>query len=310
MKLVVTIPAFNEEKTIGKVIRNIPRDCCDEVEVLVIDDGSTDKTVERARENGADKIVTFKRNLGLATAFRKGIETALEMKADIIVNIDADGQYDPNEIPVIIQPILEGKADIVLGSRFLGNIEYMPIQKKLGNKLATKITSFLVGIPISDAQTGFRAFTKNAAMKIHVLSKYTYVQETIIQAVYKNLKILEVPCSFRKREGKSRLISNIFTYAIKAGLVIFKTYLDYKPLKVFLFLGGALFLVGLLFGARVLIDFLQTGGVHFLPSAILTAIFLIIGFQIVVLGLIAAMIGTNRRIMEDILYYQKKSRYK
>lgn len=307
MKIVVTIPAYNEEKTIASVIKEIPRDAAESVEVLVVDDGSTDNTVIESEKAGADKIVKFKKNRGLATAFRVCLDTALEMDADIIVNIDADGQYDGKEIPELIKPIVEKKADIVLGSRFKGWIEEMSASKKMGNKIATKVTSFLSHYPISDAQTGFRAFSREAALRLNVMSDYTYVQETIIQAVNKGLFIAEVPARFRKRAGKSRLIPSIFSYAHKAGITIIKTYVNYRPLRTFLYLGGFVLLVGLIAGLRVLLHYLRTGQViPYFPTTILTVVLIIVGFQIIMLGLVADLIGTNRKMEEEILYRMKK----
>ncbi len=305
----MTIPAYNEEKTLGKVIQEIPReiDQIVDVKIVVIDDGSIDSTRKVALETGANKVISFKKNRGLAQAFKKGLTVSLEMGCDIIVNIDADGQYDGAEIPELLKPILNSEADIVLGSRFKGWIESMSLQKKLGNSLATKVTSLLSGYKLSDAQTGFRAFSKEAALRINVMSDYTYVQETIIQAVEKGLKIVEVPVHFRKREGKSRLIPNIFSYAKRASITILRTYIDYKPLRTFLLIGGLILLTGLAVGLRVLIHYFGTGMVTpYVPSAILTAILLIFGFQAIILGLIADMIGRNRRVQEEILYILKK----
>ncbi len=305
----MTIPAYNEEKTLGKVIQEIPReiDQIVDVKIVVIDDGSIDSTRKVALEAGANKVISFKKNRGLAQAFKKGLTVSLEMGCDIIVNIDADGQYDGAEIPELLKPILNSEADIVLGSRFKGWIESMSLQKKLGNSLATKVTSLLSGYKLSDAQTGFRAFSKEAALRINVMSDYTYVQETIIQAVEKGLKIVEVPVHFRKREGKSRLIPNIFSYAKRASITILRTYIDYKPLRTFLLIGGLILLTGLAVGLRVLIHYFGTGMVTpYVPSAILTAILLIFGFQAIILGLIADMIGRNRRVQEEILYILKK----
>ncbi|MDP2949302.1 MAG: glycosyltransferase family 2 protein, partial [Chloroflexota bacterium] len=170
MKLVITIPAYNEERTIAKVIAEIPRSIpgIDSVEVVVINDGSSDATVAKATEAGADQVVSFKRNMGLATAFRVGLETALARGADIIVNTDADFQYDQTQIPDLVAPILEGRADIVLGSRFAGQIESMPLSKRMANQLVSFIVRRFSGLPISDAQTGFRAFTSDAAMQLHI----------------------------------------------------------------------------------------------------------------------------------------------
>jgi glycosyltransferase involved in cell wall biosynthesis len=307
LRLIVTIPAFNEEATIGDVIRLIPRNVVEDVKIIVVDDGSTDNTVNEAWKAGADKVVSFGRNMGLAYAFKKGLEAALEMNPDIIVNIDADGQYDAGEIPRLIRPIIEGEADIVLGSRFKGLIEHMPKRKKWGNILATKVVGFLAGVPISDAQTGFRAFSREAALKLNILSDYTYVQETVIQAAYKGLRIVEVPCTFRRRKaGDSRFISSLLSYAKKSGLTILRTYINYRPLRTFLTIGGALSLIGAIIGLRVLIHFFLTGMVSpYIPSAILTAILVIVGFQIIVLGLIADMIGAEGKLMEEILYRLK-----
>jgi glycosyltransferase involved in cell wall biosynthesis len=302
------IPAYNEEETIGSVINEIPRDCCEQVEVLVIDDGSSDNTVKEAERAGADRIISFKRNKGLAPAFRAGLETALKMDADIIVNIDADGQYNPNEIPKLIKPIIDGKADFVLGSRFRGRIEYMPVHKKITNRIATFVTRRVSGLPISDAQTGFRAFTSDAAFHLNVMSNYTYVQETLMQAANYDLVIAEIPIEFRKRSGgESRLISNIFGYASRAGKTIVTTYRDYKPLKTFSFLGLFFIVFGLIFGFRVLIHYFDTGMVGpYLPSAVLAVLLLIVGIQTIVLGLLADMLKTHRRIQDEVLYRLKK----
>jgi glycosyltransferase involved in cell wall biosynthesis len=312
MKLVVMIPAYNEEETIGKVIKEIPGviEGIDETEVLVTNDGSQDNTVEVAKEAGADKIISFKENKGLAPAFKMGLETALTMGADIIVNTDADFQYNQTLIPDLIEPILGGKADIVLGSRFTGWIEHMPSQKRIGNKIATWVTKIASGYPVTDAQTGFRAFSRDAALHLNVMSDYTYVQETILQAVNNGLVIKEIPVDFRRREGESRLISSVFGYARRAVSVIVMTYRDYKPLKLFSMIGGVVILFGFLTGFKVLVHYLNTGKVTpYLPSAVLTSILLIVGFQIVVFGLIADMIKNQRRVQDEILYLMKKKEF-
>lgn len=308
MKLVVMIPAYNEEETIGFVIREIPRDCCEQVDVLVINDGSHDNTVEEAKRAGADKIISFKRNKGLAPAFRAGLETALAMGADIIVNTDADGQYDGGEIPKLIQPIIDGKADFVLGSRTKGHIEHMPLPKRIGNRIATFVTRQVSGLPISDAQSGFRAFTRDAAFRLNVMADYTYVQETLMQAANWGLVIEEVPIEFRKRRGgESRLISNIFGYAKRAGATIAKTYRDYQPLKTFSYMGFLFIVAGLTIGARVLIYYCNTGAVTgHMPSALLTVLLLIVGIQTLVLGLLADMLKTQRKVQDEVLYRLKK----
>ena len=207
----------------------------------------------------------------------------------------------------MVNPILEHNADLVLGSRFAGHIEYMPWANRVGNILATKAVSIVSGLPITDGQTGFRAFSREAALRLMVLSRYTYTQETILQAAYHRFKVVEVPIDFRKRSGKSRLISSLFGYAKQSALVLLMGYLNYKPLRVFLAIGGSIFLVGLAGGLFILSHFLQSGQVtpHF-PLALVSVAFLLFGSQIMALGLVAEMIKNNRKITEDLLYRQKK----
>ena len=309
MKLVVMIPSYNEEETIASVIREIPRSIpgVDTVEVLVINDGSTDRTVEEARRAGADTIISFKKNKGLAPGFRAGLETALSMGADIIVNTDADGQYDGTEIPKLIRPILDNKADFVLGSRTKGTIEEMPLQKTIGNRMATWVTRNVSGLPVSDGQSGFRAFTRDAAMRLNVMSDYTYVQETLIQAANLGLVYTEVPILFRKRTGgSSRLISNIFRYAQRAGLTIVRTYRDYHPLRTFLALGTIFLALGVVAGLRPLLHYLSTWTLAYFGSAILSLLLIMIGFNLMSLGLIADMLKSQRVIQDETLYQLKK----
>lgn len=312
MKLVVMIPSYNEEETIASVIREIPRSIpgVDTVEVLVINDGSTDRTVEEAQKAGADKIISFKKNKGLASGFRAGLETALAMGADIIVNTDADGQYDGTEIPKLIQPILDNKADFVLGSRTKGTIEEMPLQKTIGNRMATWVTRQVSGLPVSDGQSGFRAFTRDAAMRLNVMADYTYVQETLIQAANLGLVYTEVPILFRKRTGgSSRLISNIFNYAKRAGITILRGYRDYHPLRTFLLIGSVLVLSGIVVGLRPLLYYFETWTLAYFGSVILAVLLLVIGFNVIALGLVADMIKTQRRIQDEMLYRVKAMGY-
>jgi len=309
--LVVMIPAYNEEKSIQKVIKEIPRNIPGvETKVLVINDGSTDNTAQAAKEAGADYILTNKKNLGLAPTFKRGMDYALELGADIIINTDADFQYNQSEIPKLLKPILDGKADIVLTDRHVWKLSHMPLGKKLGNSIASFVTRKVSGYPVHDAQSGYRAFSREAALRINVMSDYTYVAETIIQAANKNLKMVQVDCEFRKRQDKSRLISNIFNYAKRAGLTIIRTYTRYKPLKVFLSLGTVVFIVGLAFALRVLVHYIKTGMVSpYIPSAILSAILMIVGFQLAVLALLADIIDAERRINEEVLYRIKKEQF-
>ncbi len=309
MKLVVTIPAYNEERTIAKVIREIPKKIpgITLIKVLVIDDGSSDSTSAQARKSGA-RVIRNTVNSGLAFSFSRGLKEAVEMGADIIVNTDADFQYNQKQIPSLVAPILKGESDIVLGSRFLGKIEYMPLQKKLGNMAVSFLMRLLTGLPLTDTQTGFRAFSREAALRINVFSDYTYTQETILEAREKKLSIIEVPADFRKRADSSRLISGVFDYAIKAGFTIVETYISYKPFKFFFTAGSLLFLLGFLFGLRVLAHYFSTGAVSpFIPTAILSALLIIFGFQVMLTGILAELIKRNRKVQEELLYHQKKA---
>jgi len=309
VKLVVTIPAYNEENTVANVIAEIPRQIegIDSVEVLIIDDGSDDETVARAQEAGADNIRSHKRNEGLGVTFKHGLETALEMGADIVVNIDADGQYNAKEIPALIQPILDDKADIVLGWRNIDLLSFMPRGKRVGNKLATWLTNKVSGLPIRDAQSGFRAFSQEAALRMHLSGRYTYVQQTIMEAKYKGLKIEQIPIEFRPRYGESRLIPSLTTYARRAGATILATYWGYHPLKVFSFVGIFLIFIGFVFGAIALFHFVQDGTISgHTPSAIAAAVLLIAGLQAIFLGLFADIIKSQRIFQEEILYRLKR----
>lgn len=311
MRLVVTIPAYNEENSIGDVIEEIPRqiDGIESVRILVIDDGSSDATAERAREAGADSIISHKKNEGLGVTFKDGLEAALDMGADLIVNIDGDGQYNAKEIPALIKPLVDNKADIVLGWRDIDKLDFMPRGKKLGNRIATWFTNRASGmpVPIRDAQSGFRAFSREAALRMNLSGRYTYVQETIMEAKYKGLKIEQTPIEFRPRQGESRLISGLATYARRAGAIILGTYWGYHPLKIFSFIGVCLIVVGIAFGTMVLVHFVQNGTVSpHTPSAIAAPMLIITGLQAIILGLFADTLKSQRLFQEEILYRLKR----
>ncbi len=312
MQLFVMIPAHNEEETIAQVIQTVPRKITgiSKVSVLVINDGSTDNTAEIARKTGAE-VITHNEKQGLAPTFQQGLNECLKRGADIIVNIDADGQYDSTEIPKVIKPIKEGWADVVLTNRNVLSLDHMPFGKKYGNTLATFITRIVSGFPIKDAQSGFRAFSREAALKINVRSAYTYVQETIIQAVDKRMKIVQTDCWFGKRKGgSSRLISNILDYAKRAGSMLLRSYVRYRPLKVFLISGLLISLPGLLFAFRYIWFWAHGQQAGHIQSLIAAAIFLIVGFQIIMLALLADTVDAERNIAEETLYRLKKMEFK
>ncbi len=304
MKLAITIPAFNEEKTIGKVIEEIPKKISGikTIEIIVIDDGSTDKTAKIAKAHKA-VVISHVGNRGLAKSFTDGLNLALARGADIIMNTDADFQYNQKQIPSIVKPIVEGKADIVLGSRFKGWIEDMSTGKRWGNIFATKVVRFVSGLDISDAQSGFRAFSREAALRINISGDFTYTQESLLIAAEHRLKVVEVPIDFRKRADESRLFGSVWSFANRAGKTLLVNYLNYHPLKVFLSLGLVLFVAGALFGYRVLSYYFATGVVGpYLPSAVLSSLLIILGVQVSIIGLVAEMVKHNRKIQEETLY--------
>ena len=293
MLVIITIPAYNEGKTLGGVIKDIQKvmDASKysfKYKVLVVDDGSTDNTAELARKAGA-AVHSHPRNAGLAETFRTEIRRSLDLGADIIVHIDADGQYLPKEIPLLIREVQAGN-DLVLGSRFKGTIEYMPLIKRWGNKAFSRVISRITGVEISDGQTGFRAFTKEVAKRIAIISSHTYTQEQIIKAVRENFRVKEVPVYFAKRDGKSRLISNPLGYATKAWINIVRIYRDYAPLRFFGIAGGAVFFLGFLLGLYLVYIQLFGEGVnrHF-GLMMLDILILSIGFQLIIFGFLADM---------------------
>jgi len=293
MKVVITIPAYNEEKSISKVIEDIRKTMRKtrwKYEIIVVDDGSTDKTAEVAKQAGAT-VFSHPYRYGLAEAFRTEMEKVMKRKPDIIIHIDADGQYKPEEIPKLIEPIFKNKADLVLGSRFLGFIEEMPTLKRFGNKLFSKTVSQICGVKITDSQTGFRAFTREFAEKVKIISRHTYTQEMIIKAIREKFRIKEVPVHFVKRKyGESKLISNSFEYGAKALTNIFRIYRDYEPLKFFGSIGASLFSIGVLIGLYILWIFFSFGlsEVYYHDlSIILMVFFLVSGLQVLLFGFLA-----------------------
>lgn len=290
MNVVITIPAYNEERSIGRVVAGIKKvmDATKyKYKILVVDDGSRDRTADTAKKAGAI-VYSHPMNYGLADTFRTEIEKCLQTKADVIVHTDADGQYRAEEIPKLISYVEKGY-DLVLGSRFKGKIESMPLIKRLGNKAFSNVISQITRMKISDGQTGFRAFTREFAEKVKIESTHTYTQEQIIRAVKDKFKVIEVPVYFAKREGKSRLMKNPFDYAFKAWINIIRVYRDYEPLKFFGTIGGFFFITGFIVGLWLVYLYLTTGVVGRLPSVILCMLLITLGIQIILFGLFADM---------------------
>jgi len=289
MNIVITIPAYNEEATIGRVIADIKRVMSSgkyNYKILVVDDGSTDQTAIIAKRGGAI-VYSHPKNYGLAETFKTEIGQCLKLNADIIVHTDADGQYQADDIPKLIKEVEHGN-DLVLGSRFLGEIEYMPWIKRIGNKVFTRVISGVARLKIRDAQTGFRAFTREVAEKLEITSNFTYTQEQIIRAVRAKFRVKEVPIYFaRRKSGRSRLMKNPFDYALRSTISILRTYRDYEPLKFFWSFGGTLFLSGLGIGSWLLYLFITTGSIGHVPLTILSAMLMLIGVQIMLFGFLA-----------------------
>ena len=292
MKVIITIPAYNEEETIGKVVRDIKQAMSKtkyKHSILVVNDGSKDKTAEMAGKQGAI-VYSHPYNYGLAEAFRTEISKCLELGADIIVHTDADGQYKAEEIHKLIEPIEKKEADLVLGSRFKGKIEEMTWMKRMGNRAFSRVISNIIKFRVSDCQTGFRAFTKEVAQKVPIISDHTYTQEQIIRAVREKFRIKEVPVYFAKRiSGESRLMSSPFQYAAKAWVNILRIYRDYDPLKCFWRIGFTFLMLGVAIGIWLVLLFLMEGKIGHMPATILSMLLIVVGLQIILFGFLADM---------------------
>jgi len=314
MKLIIIIPAKNEEKTIKDVIKGIPQEIfgITEKEIIVIDDGSTDKTAQVAQETGA-QVISHVENKGVGIAFTTGVKEALSRRADLVLTIDADGQFDSAEIPKLIQPVLENKADFVTGSRFIKgeSISQIPGIKIFGNKLMARFISQIISRPLSDVSCGFRVYSKEALLYLNLFGRFTYTQETILNLCFKDLRIIEVPVKVKYFPGrKSYITDNLINYIFQAMKIILRTIIDYRPMKFFGGLGIFLFSIGLILDIIMLYIFLQTG--QFSPNISVGAlglIFNIFGLALFIIGLVADMLNRIRQNQERMLYYQKKKLY-
>ena len=306
MKLIIQIPCYNEEGTLGLTLSELPRRLpgVDTVEWLIINDGSVDRTVEVAKACGVDHIVNFDHNQGLAKAFMAGIEASLKQGADIIVNTDADNQYCAADIPRLIDPIVRGEAEIVIGSRPIQEIKHFSPAKKLLQKLGSWVVRIASNTNIPDAPSGFRAISRNAALQMNVFSEYTYTLETIIQAGQKGILITAVPIRTNEFLRPSRLVKSIPAYIRRSILTIVRIFMTYKPLRFFALMGSVPFSVGFLLCLRWLLLYWGVFGDSpdkpRVPSLILAAILILIGFQLWMFGLIADLMAVNRKLLEDI----------
>ncbi|HZX09406.1 MAG TPA: glycosyltransferase family 2 protein [Acidobacteriota bacterium] len=303
MKLIIQIPCFNEAKYLPITLKDLPREIkgIDQIETLVIDDGSRDNTAEVAEKNGVDHIVRFRKHRGLAAGFSAGLEACLLHGADIIVNTDADNQYRGADIPKLIDPILKGQADIVIGDRQTQQIKHFSWIKKKLQKLGSFVVKFLSKTDILDAPSGFRAISREAALKINVLSNFSYTLETLIQAGNIGLSVISVPIQTNEKIRDSRLFTNLFSFLKRSGSTILRSYTMYKPLKIFSILSLIFFVLGLIPGIRFLY-FVYIGQYQgHIQSLILTAILLIASFLLAVMAVLSDLIASNRKLIEEIL---------
>ena len=303
-KCIIQIPCYNEEATLPVTLADLPRRLpgFDAVEWLIINDGSTDRTIETAREHGVDHVVDLVHNHGLAKAFMAGIEACLRLGADVIVNTDADNQYHGGDIGKLTAPVVAGEADMVIGARPIGDMEHFSTLKKALQKLGSWVVRTASGTDVADAPSGFRAISRQAAMKLNVFDTYTYTLDTIIQAGLKNIRVASVPVRVNGDLRPSRLVKSIPAYVKRSVLTIARIFMTYRPLRFFVALGLVPFSLGFLLGVRWLaLLFMGTDRAH-VPSLVLAAILLLSGFILFVFGLLADLMSVNRRLMEDIQY--------
>ncbi len=313
MKLIIQIPCYNEADTLKIALDELPRQVqgIDKIEYLIINDGSQDSTVQVARDWGVDYIVSFKQNKGLAKGFLAGIDACLRNGADIIVNTDADNQYCADDIEELVRPILEGKYDIVIGQRPIDATAHFSFVKKKLQHIGSWVVRKASHTDIPDAPSGFRAYSREAAMRLNVINEYTYTLETIIQAGREKIAMTSVPVRTNEELRKSRLFHSMFGYVKKSVGTILRAFIMYKPLRFFTIVGLIPFTGGIILGIRFLIFyFTESGGAGHVQSLILAAVLMLIGWQTIVIGLQADIIAANRKLLQDIQYRIKKIEYR
>lgn len=307
MKLIIQIPCYNEAETLKIALDALPKhiDGIDTIEYLIINDGSKDTTVEVARKWGVNYVVNFKQNKGLARGFMAGIDASLRNGADIIVNTDADNQYCADDIEKLVSPIIEGKFDIVIGERPIDDTKHFSIIKKKLQHLGSWVVRKASDTNIPDAPSGFRAYSRDAAMRLNVINEYTYTLETIIQAGRDKMAMTSVPIRTNEELRESRLFKSMGAYVKRSCGVIIRSFAMYKPLKFFLIVGLIPFFIGIVIGIRFLFYYFHGIGSGHIQSLILAALLLMIGWQTVMLGVQADIIAANRKILQDIQYRVK-----
>ena len=304
MKLIIQIPCFNEAQTLSIALSALPRTVpgFNSVEWLIIDDGSQDNTVEVAKAHGVDHVIRHAGNKGLARAFMTGLDACLRLGADVIVNTDADNQYNADDIPALVLPILQHRAELVVGARPISTIEHFSPVKKLLQKLGSWVVRVASKTNIPDAPSGFRAMSRSAAQRLMVFNDYTYTLETIIQAGQKNMAITSVPIRVNEDLRPSRLVKSIPSYIKRSIVTIVRIFIIYRPFSFFGSIGVALFGVGVLIGLRFVWFYLNGVGEGHIQSLILASVFLGIGFQTLLVAFVADLLAANRKLLEDIRF--------
>lgn len=304
MKLVIQIPCYNEAETLPITLEQLPREVpgFDDVEWLVVDDGSEDNTAQIAREHGVDHVVRHATNRGLARAFQTGIQAAVDNGADVIVNTDGDNQYNADDIPHLVEPIIQGRADMVIGDRQIDTIDHFSWLKKKLQKLGSWVVRQASATEVPDTTSGFRAFSREVALKMNVMSDFTYTLETLIQVGREGMSVTHVPVNTNQKLRESRLFDSITGYISKSVQTISRIYTTYQPFGVFLSIGAVLFLCGFTIGARFLYFFFTGDGSGHVQSLLLAVLLMTVGFQTGLTGLLADVISNNRKLLEEVLF--------
>ena len=297
-KLIIQIPCLNEASTLPATLRDLPTHIpgVDRIEVLVIDDGSKDDTADVAHSCGVDHVVRFRAHKGLAAAFMTGLDTALKLGADIIVNTDADNQYAGKDISTLVQPILRLEADIVIGDRNVRTLRHMPMLKRWLQLFGSWVVRQVSNTRVPDTTSGFRAYSREAALRQTIVSEFSYTLESIIQAGKKRMAITHVSVATNEDTRDSRLFGSVFTYLKKSTATIVRIYTMYEPLKVFSATGGVVFLSGFFVSLRFLVLYLSGQGQGNVQSLIFSAVLMIVGFQVILIGLVADAVSSNRKL--------------
>jgi glycosyltransferase involved in cell wall biosynthesis len=309
VKLIIQIPCYNEAQTLAQTVQALPRQLegVDSIEYLVIDDGSSDNTAQVAQQAGVHHVVRLARHSGLAVGFVVGLENSLKHGADLIVNTDADNQYQAEDIQRLIEPILAGRADLVVGDRGVATLQEFSPLKRLLQRMGSWVIAQASGVKTPDATSGFRAISREAALRTLVLSEYSYTLETLIQAGARRMAVEYVPVHTNPQTRPSRLMRSIPHYLVNSTATILRAYTMYRPLRVFTALGGFMIALGLLLGLRfIYLNYVVGEGTGLIQSVILAAALLIVGFQVLLIGLVADLIAFNRKILEDVLYHMRR----